>query len=465
MFQLFVSLELAWKNLNLIMYSTPAGFIRPTSKIRNLLEMLYLFEDCIEFCEPHAAGWEILCRLEFDDQGDLDYQAYQKLCKGVYLFLLERLREEVTAGIDLFSIENAQWWAAGRGDTAGMDLIFQFDTQKLIHSHYEECPLDDVNARWLYLQFLAEKGVDIRTRLHGETPTSRCLEFSDSFLHWRDDARLLFPVVDQLIERETSGEPAPRLRGWSFHLLLDLFSLDLHEHLKDHQYKESHIYMGSEACGDMIGCLECRYARKVSFFHGYDDGLFIEPWWVELKVSIKNRECLCSIDDVVRDGRDRNNMIHISCRFEDIDSDSGSQSSHSSWGSEYFSDAKPTQTQETDSQANSDTNDNAIEDLTSDPDISHTLGREVSPPDQRGIHWWGDVIPFQYWAEHCYEKYGGWRNEYERLEYYCFKCLALFEGWDAEYEEVCEYLETLSEEAEGDDSDSEMVDSGSDESD
>ncbi|CAI7572320.1 unnamed protein product [Penicillium manginii] len=75
--------------------------------------------------------------------------------------------------------------------------------------------------------------------------------------------------------------------------------------------------------------------------------------------------------------------------------------------------------------------------------------RAASPTNQHSlIDRWGEVIPFQYWAEHCYEKYGGWRHGYEPCEYYCFKCLASLEGWDAEYEEVCEYLETLSEESE-----------------
>ncbi|KAJ5397713.1 hypothetical protein N7509_005826 [Penicillium cosmopolitanum] len=164
------------------------------------------------------------------------------------------------------------------------------------------------------------------------------------------------------------------------------------------------------------------------------------------------------MNDVVQDYRDGNKIIHKSCRFEDSGSDSGSQPGQPFGEFEDFSDTRPPQTQEMGSQPNFDTNKDTFEESASDPDISDTLMREASPPDQRDIHRWGDVIPFQYWAEHCYKKYGGWRNEYERLEYYCFKCLAFLEGWDAEYEEVCEYLEALSEEAEGDGSDSDMTD-------
>jgi hypothetical protein len=208
------------------------------------------------------------------------------------------------------------------------------------------------------------------------------------------------------------------------------------------------------AHGSMIECLKCGNNRLHDYANGTHDGFIIEPWWEELKYSVKNRECLCFVDDVVEDCRDEYNIIHKSCRFEDNGSDSGSEAVHPFGESEYFSDTQPAQTQETGSQPNFDPNADTFQDQASDPSMSDNLMREASPPDQRGLHRWGEVIPFKYWAEDCYKKYGGWRNEYERLEYYCFKCLALVEGWNAEYKEVCGYLEEDPEEAEADEPDS-----------
>ncbi|KAJ5966430.1 hypothetical protein N7481_013144 [Penicillium waksmanii] len=445
--------------------------------------MLHLFRDCIEFFDPDAVGWKMLSAFENVGLSDYTRNGYLQLCQQTFSFLRERLQEEITVSVDQQAIEYALNTAAVRGDVVSMDLIFEFDPQKVIYSDSLERgrPVLEEFPHWLALQFLAEKGIDIRTSLHGETPTSRCLEFSDQFFHWRHDARILFPNIDRLIERETS-ELAPRLRGWCFDLLLDLFSLDLHEPLKDQKYLQELIYF---ADGDMMKCLECRNNREIDFFHGNYDGLMIEPWWVELKNSIKNRECLCLIDDVVQDGRDGNNIIHKSCRIEDIDSDSGSQASHSFGKWEYSSDTQPKQTQpkqtqpkqtqpkqtqpkqtqpkqtqDTGSQVNSDTNDDPLQDSASDMDVSNNLIRGASPPDQRCfIHRWGDVIPFQYWAEHCYKKYGGWMHEYERCEYYCFYCLALRECWDEEYEEVCDYFQAPSKEGERGGSDLDEPDS------
>lgn len=76
----------------------------------------------------------------------------------------------------------------------------------------------------------------------------------------------------------------------------------------------------------------------------------------------------------------------------------------------------------------------------------NSLIREVISPSQHCfVHQWGDTYPFLFWVEHCYKKYGGWREEYLPSQYYCFSCLALREGWGTEYEELREHFETLGE--------------------
>jgi hypothetical protein len=378
-------------NLNLILCSTPLSLLAGSSLgiCAKWLEFYYLFKDCIEFCEPEADGWLILQSVEFDSSSSLHLPYRDSL-----LFLLERIQEEITVGMNRDAIETALFYAARTGRFADMDLILKFDTQKVIHRCClkGERPILGRWAHWLILQFLAEKGLDIQTSLLGETPTSRCLEFSGSFFCWRMDARILFSDIDRLIERETSEskKSAPRLRGWSFDLLRDLFSLDLDELLElegfeDLKRPHSHwdyIYLANDDAMD-LKCLQCGCKRVYGFFEGTNGGFIMEPWWEGVKTRVKNRKCLCSFNEITQDDRDGNNIIQKSCRFEKIDSQS--EPDRSPVKPEYFSDTQSTQTQETESQPNFDTNDDTSQESARDTNLSGLI-RAANPTNQHSVN-------------------------------------------------------------------------------
>lgn len=450
-------------NLTLIVCSTPISYlaIQLQSNFNDTatLETLYLFGDCIDFSDPGADGWNLLAGNEDNSR----FTQYPQFTRDWFSFLLNKFREESASSADYSSLWYALYWAGHRKGIDDMNLILEFDTQRDIQAFYTAMNYVDGGCSLILYQVLAEKGIDIRDKFHGETPTSQSLRVSTLFFSWRDDARLLYPNIDCLIERELSKERAPSLRGWSFDLLRDLFVLD-----KPESQKIDNFWSDFQPL-DEIECNECNHSVRVCDI--VDDlGCIIEPWWEGLKYTVKSRECLCSMSSWVQDGRDANEIIHHSCHFENTDSGNNSQLEDSSKISENHQEVSGIQSaenQDTGSKTASDeSDDDSFYDSELGLDRSNSLIREVNSPSQHcPVHRLGDTYPFLLWVEYCYKKHGGWRDEYLPSEYYCFLCLALREGWDANYEEFCEHFETLGEHSQAEELECDSDESDSGESD
>lgn len=306
-------------NLTLIVYSTPISFLAYPRGV-TALETLCLFRDCIDFDDPEADGWGLLSQVGNAIELSHVLVQYPQFTRDWVSFLLSEFRAESTASADYFSVVYALWCAAQRKEIDGMNLILEFDPQREIQASMTAIDyLDGASYPLILCQVLAEKGIDIQNKYHRETPTSQSLRVSSLFFSWRDDARLLYPNIDCLVEHETSEKRTPSLRGWRFYLLRDLFVLD-----KPESQNIDVFYLDYFQPLDDLDCLECNDSARACDIDD-DSGFIIEPWLEGLKYTVKSRKCLCSMNSWVQDGRDEKEIIHKSCFFENTDSNNNSQ--------------------------------------------------------------------------------------------------------------------------------------------
>ncbi|KAL2827749.1 hypothetical protein BDW59DRAFT_160056 [Aspergillus cavernicola] len=388
--------ETLWKGAH-----TPVATLACSHFHTATLDILSLFGECIEFCETDADGWHLLSALEMATEN----QAFvRQSAHAWFSFLLHRFRREGAIIINPELIGYALCSADRYQDLDSINMILDFDPQGRAYAHLMTDPaqrrlfLYYINNSFLVLQVLIDRGIHIHGAFDGETPTFRSLRFSMVFFDWCSMARLIYRDIDPLIRRETSDAHAPRLQGWCFDTLRNLFSLSptdslsipSHPAVMDNKYTVYCLECGPNTCGYDIN----------------DEVFIVEPWWESMKLSVKNRECVCSMLHWVRDNREGTDIRHISCQYEGTGSHDGYETAE-----ETFEESDNAQTSPY----------NPIRNV-----------REGSPR--------GGFTPFGPLTEYYYGKYGGWREEYQPHEYYCFECLAERELWELE-DDHKEYLD------------------------
>ncbi|EEA25824.1 hypothetical protein PMAA_069170 [Talaromyces marneffei ATCC 18224] len=259
--------------------TTPAALI---SSKGEAIELLRLFDDCIDLSEPDSQGWEIFETITYS-WGDFEVN----VAHGVLSFFLQKYRIETLDSYYEAPIRHALWTSINiLLDAKSLHLLLEFDPQT--HSvdsafpsyYYPSRPLvfDIVAAPHTttdILRYLMEKGANIHRVDDGATPTSMALRLSHQFLPWRDRLWAIYQNLDEFI---TSNNPTTSIlkeSGWHPETLHIIFSLGFNEARTHTRESVSGFY-------DSIHCKRHCYS-------------WIEPWWEALKYRVKTHQCISSM--------------------------------------------------------------------------------------------------------------------------------------------------------------------------
>lgn len=259
------------------------------------IELLQLFDDCLDLSEPDSQGWEIFHSIADDE---VDSEKHAVTC--IISFFFQKYRVSIMDGCYYQPpIRHLMWLSIFSSNAEGVQLLLDLDPQKrplnnllsLESSQLQEPPLvfDVVEAPEIstdILRILMDKGADIHAIYHGETPTSLSLYFSYAFLRWFDRLQDIYPNLDDFIASETMTTCILERSGWHAGALRTLFSIRLYENRHyTVEYSDVHIFY----------LLKCEKHGLDSVGISTDWALFIEPWWEELKYNIKSKQCICSM--------------------------------------------------------------------------------------------------------------------------------------------------------------------------
>ncbi|KAL3478490.1 hypothetical protein BJX99DRAFT_256387 [Aspergillus californicus] len=415
----FLILQGADKRASTYQTYSPLFFLQDRHFGKTTFELLSLFKDGIEFCDIAADGWFLLALLNNWDPKD--NFASQNIHAWLS-FLLAIFWTETTVIVNDYLVMFVLFMASSRKDLDNIKMILNFDPKKENFTYLLSDPdaqlylMKDVKCCFLALQFFIDSGIDFQPTLGRETPISRLLRFSTDFFNCTGDIRLLASDANSVFQREISERRAPSLQGWFSDTLGDLFLLSLsHWAHIEHQYAVN-LKLPRQ-------CLGCGLIEKPPTFETWKQ-LIIEPWWEELKHSIKARKCICINGELVYDSRDPSRFIHDGCDMDTASPNAGNKTDdlhHASIDCRAESDPQD----DTNSNDGYQTAEEIVDGPSDDEDTSKE-GLCGCPRCQP------DFVSFGLLIEHYYESSGGWLYYYEPREFYCFYCLAEMEQWDIE---------------------------------
>jgi hypothetical protein len=168
--------------------STPAALIPSKGEA---MELLRLFDDCIDLSEPDSQGWEIFSIITGGWE-DSESNVVRSIISFFRTYRMEIFDSYYEAPIRLFLWMSTVIWS----DTKCAQLLLEFDPQT--HSADSTFPFDNISQPLVFdivgaphattdiLRYLIDEGANIHHVHNGQTPTSTALCFSYNFLPWRD---------------------------------------------------------------------------------------------------------------------------------------------------------------------------------------------------------------------------------------------------------------------------------------
>ncbi|KAL3456106.1 hypothetical protein BJX64DRAFT_294410 [Aspergillus heterothallicus] len=399
----FLILEGADKRANAYDSTEPASLISASISSESMIELLFLFEDCIDFWDRRDTGWKIIHSLQ-SSRGRINEPGVARDC---YSFLLQKYR---AAGAEIKTLDAVCWALAQtyRFEQYGcMRTLFEFDPtfQGFSPSRYDQAEGEGIATfmGWFgdnpfVQQMLIDRGIDLVTEFHGETPTSRSLRFSCIFFGWQREVRFACADVDSLLARETSKGNILTVQGWGHDTLRTLFFLVPSTQLSD-MYGDIRFCLQDPLYYPSCVVPNCSISEPAYDIDYY--GIIVEPWWEELKHLVRAGKCLCSIQQLVCDGRDATQIRHFRC-----------------------------QRQKEDAESSLELETNRI--CSESSDLTYGSSSAATPESPTHASKYANAKTTALRIEHYYIKYRGFRHEYGPEEYYCFYCLASRERWEVD---------------------------------
>ncbi|KAH8700436.1 hypothetical protein BGW36DRAFT_425259 [Talaromyces proteolyticus] len=368
---------------------TPASFILtdPTT-FKTAIDMMLLFDDCIDFDGPMSDGWNLVSSYESDNA---EARSEHQIFRDILSSLFRRFNAGLTDYIDAESIHYCMCGAICRADIENIRLILDFDPAVNYFDYDLPEPAIYLVVSMPYvsadiLKLLLDRGADIHMVCQDETATSMSLWFSKLFFQWFERLGVIYQELDEFMERETSSGSVLAQANWRCETLRDLLTLKPTGNFKEfyHWYD-----------GPIAACNRCYIIDGI-----YPTDRVIEPWWEELKYRVKNEQCICSLlgesENWMIDAEDRTICsLCRRCREMSLGKPSKDSGSHAGeLDSGYDFDSDEYQGKFNDHQCN-------------------RQGFRL-PPLERFFHLQG----------------GRWNGQYLPDEYYCSKCLSKVEGWE-----------------------------------
>lgn len=423
------------------------------------MELLFLFDDCIEFSGPTSDGWHVLMTIG-DSAASFgkERKYYEELS-----FLLRKYRAELIDYIDKSAIYYFLFQSLILADVEEISLVLDFHPEAVVFTQEGGWPIIHSgicqNTRTAIMQLLVDRGANLHQISSGETPTSLSLWFSGMFFAWRDQLSILYRDLEDFAKKETSEIHYPLSQElWSLDTLHDLFSLSPTEEFKN----------TINTC-HKLGQYHCHICSNQEFFTEVVGSIgIIEPWWEQLKYYVKTRQCIC-------------------CMLDDLENwgycflDSLQQNKYNSADpGEYLGENRKTDPQICSVcpqcrrlgqiclvcskcgrlHPNNSNRDPELKEAMTDESIDpKILPHERGSVEHTHMRWRS--------IEHFYLQHGRWKNKYEPGEYFCFQCLAKLEDWNIddksgdEDSEDSSSSESGSESEDSDSEDSNSADNGS----
>lgn len=260
------------------MDSTPAALIPSKGEA---IELLRLFDDCIDLSEPDSQGWEIFATLtgvweDFEDN----------VARSVISFFVRKYGMETLDNYYEPPIRDILWMSVIMMlDVKSAQLFLEFDPQT--HSVDNPFPSDIMslpltfNIVWELhvttdiLRYLIDEGANIHHVHDGQTPTSMSLYLSFVFLAWRDRLWATYQNLDEFVMSENPTTVILKRSGWHPNTLRIIFSLSFDE---ARTYTQKSIR---------------RFFRNLRCERHHCS--WIEPWWETLKYRVKAHQCISSM--------------------------------------------------------------------------------------------------------------------------------------------------------------------------
>ena len=246
------------------MNSTPAALVPSKGET---IELLRLFDDCIDLSEPDSQGWKIFAIItggwDIEDSED-------NVVHSVISFFRRKYRMETLDHYYEPPIQHALWMSINfLVDAKSAQLLLEFSPQT--RSVDNPFPSDIISHPLIFgivsaphvttdiLQYLIDEGANIHRVLDGVTPTSMSLQLSFLFLAWRDRLWAIFQNLDEFITSENSTTTILKQSGWHPDTLRIIFSLSFNE-TRTYTPESFARFMRNSRCER----------------HNY---LWTEPWW------------------------------------------------------------------------------------------------------------------------------------------------------------------------------------------
>lgn len=262
------------------MDSTPAALIPSKGEA---IELLRLFDDCIDLSEPDSQGWKIFATIT----GGWDIEDFEdNVAHSVISFFLRKYRMETLDNYYEPPIRDALWMSINiLLDAKSAQLLLEFGPRT--HSVDSPFPSDIMSQPLTFdivwaphvttdiLRYLIDEGANIHRVHDGETPTSMSLQLSFLFLAWRDRLWAIFQNLDQFITSENPTTTILKQSGWHLDTLRIIFSLS---------FNETRTYTRG---------LISRFFRDWGCER--HDCPWVEPWWETLKYRVKTHQRISSM--------------------------------------------------------------------------------------------------------------------------------------------------------------------------
>jgi hypothetical protein len=258
--------------------STPVALIPSKSEA---IELLQMFDDCIDLSEPDSQGWEIFAIIA---SGWVDSEDH--VANSVISFFLRKYQMETFDSYYVAPLPSGLWMSIIiLSDAKSAQLLLEFDSQTHsiddpIPSAYLSQPLvfDIVgvpHAATDILRYLMDKGANIHCVHDGQTPTSKALGSSYEFLPWRDRLWAIYQNLDEFVTSENSTTSILKQSGWQPDTLRIIFSLSLCE-ARTYTQESTFKFYRHLIC-------ERHHSSR------------IEPWWESFKYRVKTHQCISSM--------------------------------------------------------------------------------------------------------------------------------------------------------------------------
>ena len=260
--------------------STPISLLFALSQRH--LEILHLFDDCIDFWDEDSDGWALVRQTADRDNFTLHQKPFIP-------HLLRKYRREMSENICQNNVLDLLIFSCGSNmESFKMCLALHEDAANFTDGregllHYIARTIDeqDEEEAALYVNYMLQKGANIHLVVYGETPTSSAMTSSMQFRKW---IALLqrTPIRDEeLIAGELASAQLPlSLRGWTKDSLRTLIMLSKTPLLARRTANYQFLEEDANLCCRMLTTTRC---------YGAD----IEPWWDRLLEMILAQKCVC----------------------------------------------------------------------------------------------------------------------------------------------------------------------------